>query len=481
MVKSQDTAREQNKREQRRLQVHFSQKNGPEFAAKYRLKELNREQRIISKELDRIRKGIHKPLANEYAASSQGEKRDMFIRFSEIKSTAIYSQAETDLYRTMVFMKNNPSALVPIVDAHSHSQAYIDTIQRCTPGFTPSPREQFVPNYLKRFNGIEISEGKNPYTTKYSALLYRQSPLLSKNIPTTNERNLRSNGNGPVVNVVKQIELTHVPSPLLGLELNANKNGTPSNLRSRNVNINGEKQSVKREPIEPDNNEQVVTDHFDNEQDVVDAVNEKESTVNEKESNETLKAISVPQHQTHLTEDDDENNLELQLTESTSLPATNRSSVVSANRFDKELISTSTPTSNRPRQPLDILTLSDNGIQSARENISKRLTNTGMTSTVNTSGVADRKASIATGYKGVDDSKANAAEDDKNKPLTATKAMFPSYDQETYNADGSLRTCHQLPDFDDSYQQARKARYCRSKEHLERERELKISEIFDKK
>ena len=58
--------------------------------------------------------------------------------------------------------------------------------------------------------------------------------------------------------------------------------------------------------------------------------------------------------------------------------------------------------------------------------------------------------------------------------------MFPSYDPEVYNADGSLRTVHQLPDFDDSYQQARKARYCRSKEHLERERELGIKEIFDK-
>ena len=86
-----------------------------------------------------------------------------------------------------------------------------------------------------------------------------------------------------------------------------------------------------------------------------------------------------------------------------------------------QLISASTPASNRPRQPLDILTLSENGIQSARENISKRLTNTDR-QTVNASGVADRKASlIATDYKGVDDSKENATKDGKNKPLTETK------------------------------------------------------------
>ena len=58
--------------------------------------------------------------------------------------------------------------------------------------------------------------------------------------------------------------------------------------------------------------------------------------------------------------------------------------------------------------------------------------------------------------------------------------MFPAYDPEVYNADGSKRTVHQLPDFDESYQQARKARYIRSKENLEKERELAIKDIFDK-
>ena len=332
MVKSQETAREQNRREQRRLQVHLDQKNGPEFAAKYRLKELNREQRIIGKELDRIRKGVNKPLANEYAASCPVEKRDMF-RFSDLKSTVIYSQAETNLYRTMVFMQNNPSALVPIVDAHSHSQAYFDTIQRCTPGFTPSPREQFVPHYLKRFKGTDVSEEKNPYTTKYSAILYRQSPLLRKNSPVTHERNVSSNRNGPVVNVVKQIELTHVPSPLLGLKIKTNKNGEPSNITSIKVDISVEKQSDKSESKEQDNNKQVVilkVDEVDNERDVVDAANEKAS-------NETIKATSAQPYPTLSTKDTDENYLELQLTDPNSLPATSRSSVVSANRFDKEV------------------------------------------------------------------------------------------------------------------------------------------------
>ena len=60
-------------------------------------------------------------------------------------------------------------------------------------------------------------------------------------------------------------------------------------------------------------------------------------------------------------------------------------------------------------------------------------------------------------------------------------SIFPSYDPEVYNADGSLRTVHNLPDFVQSYEQARKARYIRSKENLEKEKELSIKQIFDKK
>ena len=169
-------------------------------------------------------------------------------------------QAETNLYRTMVFKQNNPSALVPIVDAHSHSQAYFDTIQQCTPGFTPSPREQCVTHYLKRFNGTDASEEKNSYSTKYSTILYRQSPVLRKNSPVAHDKNLTSNRNGQVVNVVKQIELTHVPSPVLGPKLNTNKNGETRKIKSINVDINNEKQSAISESKDQDNNKEVVID-----------------------------------------------------------------------------------------------------------------------------------------------------------------------------------------------------------------------------
>ena len=66
------------------------------------------------------------------------------------------------------------------------------------------------------------------------------------------------------------------------------------------------------------------------------------------------------------------------------------------------------------------------------------------------------------------------------KYSTFQAAIFPNYDPEVYNADGSIRTVHNLPDFDQSYEQAKKARYIRSKDNKERETELTVKQIFAK-
>ncbi|CAL1546937.1 unnamed protein product [Lymnaea stagnalis] len=55
-----------------------------------------------------------------------------------------------------------------------------------------------------------------------------------------------------------------------------------------------------------------------------------------------------------------------------------------------------------------------------------------------------------------------------------------SWDPEQYNPDGSLRTVHRLPGFDQSYAQAMKARYIRHRTVVDREKELTVNQIFDK-
>lgn len=229
MVKSQETARERNKREQRRLQLELDQKHGPEFAAKYRVKELNREQRIVSKELERIRKGVHKPLANEYTASTPAEKRAPFSI-----SAVTYSREETTLYKAMLFLQNNPSALIPIVDAHSQSRAYLETLQRISPSLTPEPKK-FVPKYLKSVRGDEHSYGVSHQMSKYSTLLYRQSPILRKNSPLMQRKSPALIRNSPTHDGLKQNHSPHGPSPLTEVHNTGthDKNVNPTEMKSK--------------------------------------------------------------------------------------------------------------------------------------------------------------------------------------------------------------------------------------------------------
>lgn len=245
MIKSQETARERNKREQRRLQLQMVQKHGPEFAAKYRVKELNREQKIISKELDRIRKGVHKPLTNEYTASSPVEKKTPFT-FSAPKSTVIYTREETNFYKAMLFLQNNPSALVPVVNAHSHSYAYYETLHRMSPGVTPEPQRSFAPSYLKRSKETAIPD---PTLVKYSALLYRQSPMLRKNSPIFHLKNFPLERISPTSEIVKSVSLPHRPSPLTDLQSSAFLNSDKEQIRGSD----NQKESNKTKQYQKEN------------------------------------------------------------------------------------------------------------------------------------------------------------------------------------------------------------------------------------
>lgn len=54
------------------------------------------------------------------------------------------------------------------------------------------------------------------------------------------------------------------------------------------------------------------------------------------------------------------------------------------------------------------------------------------------------------------------------------------FDADMYNPDGSLRMVHRMGNADDRFREAKKARYLRTREALERERELTLGEIFRK-
>ena len=60
------------------------------------------------------------------------------------------------------------------------------------------------------------------------------------------------------------------------------------------------------------------------------------------------------------------------------------------------------------------------------------------------------------------------------------QAFFPGFDPEVYNADGTMRTVHQMPSAETAWEEAQKARYIRSKDLQDRDKELSVTEIFAK-
>lgn len=74
-----------------------------------------------------------------------------------------------------------------------------------------------------------------------------------------------------------------------------------------------------------------------------------------------------------------------------------------------------------------------------------------------------------------------------NKPKAEEKPRrksylksLPVYDRELYNPDGSLRTVYCLPSFDECWEQAQQARYIRTREVMDRDKELSVDEVFAK-
>ncbi|KAH9507604.1 hypothetical protein Btru_051562 [Bulinus truncatus] len=64
--------------------------------------------------------------------------------------------------------------------------------------------------------------------------------------------------------------------------------------------------------------------------------------------------------------------------------------------------------------------------------------------------------------------------------MTSSDKPPSSWDPEHFNPDGSIRTVHRMPGFEQAYAQAQKARYIRHRNATEKEKELSVNQIFDK-
>ena len=233
MMKSHEIARAQNQRIERRIKGN---RFGPDFVEQTRMAAIEKEKRMIQRELERIRKGVHRP--PRFGQSPR--KATHILNVNSYASVTIslpsletdyvynsinpeYSKGEEKLYDSIVFLQNNPSALVPILDAHAQSDAYLETLERISPRITgnveepvvPAHRSPFVPRYLKERS---VKSDKALLLRKYESLLRSHSPILRKKNPamkqpftsrldTTSDDKVRVNSARTVIPVLPPIGL----------------------------------------------------------------------------------------------------------------------------------------------------------------------------------------------------------------------------------------------------------------------------------
>lgn len=254
MMKSGELARERNRREERREQ---GQRYGHKFVAQYQLAALDKEKRMVEKELERIRKGIHRipklqdskqTRGNNIVAVSSPRFLEQKPRQHAINSD--YSKDADHLYGAILFLQNNPSALVPILNAHTQSGSYLETLERVTPLTNKrqgKTKQSYVPKYLQE---RESKSERSDVVSKYSTLLQRpKSPFLNRNSPLLNTKQ-RNNpllntklGNSPLLNTEQGnsplLNTNERNSPLLNTKqgnsplLNTNQGNSPFVLNTK--------------------------------------------------------------------------------------------------------------------------------------------------------------------------------------------------------------------------------------------------------
>ncbi|XP_067660671.1 uncharacterized protein [Haliotis asinina] len=134
------------------------------------------------------------------------------------------------------------------------------------------------------------------------------------------------------------------------------------------------------------------------------------------------------------------------------------------------------------RASLDLTQLASLDMKSVKTNVSKRLSEDPQRRDVTSRDVKKDEPDIAQIQE--EDQKARDVARRTSRPrgpaVDAHKKPT-DLDPEHYNPDGSLRRIHAMPSSDKSWEEAKKARYIRSKEAAERERELSVEEIFGKR
>ncbi|XP_060085050.1 uncharacterized protein LOC132564415 [Ylistrum balloti] len=453
--RSQEVARERNKREDRKLNLNLSGKNGPEAVYKFNLDKVNHEQRVIARELGRIRtmgparatgdlqtltkeqsmadrqlekirQGIHKP-TNKTLLTPDKKFHHPVFNFTDIPVH------ETNTNVGANEMKKLKESANSIADLKGHP---IDSIDSEMDGF-------MIIKYLGDLHNNTQTYTRTPPPSERGAKspVYR-SPTNQIDIDTPRLAFKRLAEIGKIDS--DQAEQFYSDTTRQGTEKEVINSVTTTDVRSREVKGGVTKERTTKVPREH---------------------KQKAGKQQKEQTNIYTSSLIVPE---------------------TTLRSSSQSNLSPKNDL------------------LDFAELANVDMASVRKKVTKRLSKdyiSGQGSALSDPG-SNRKHNNRKGTTSADPEISTGSQHSNNEiPASSVKPETedaprprperrmskqqvdellrkPVLDPDMYNVDGSLKTMFTLPSFDKSWEEAQKARYIRSKEKLERDRELTTKEIF---
>ncbi|OWF37413.1 uncharacterized protein LOC110467463 [Mizuhopecten yessoensis] len=451
--RSQEVARERNKREDRKLNLNLRGKNGPEAVYKLNLEKVNHEQRAIARELGRIRTmGPARATGNLQTLSKE------------------QSMAERQLekIRQGIHKPTNKTLLTP--DKKFHHPVF---------NFTDIPVQEtntnVATNEMKKSKesmdhvvglkgqSIDSADGEVDgfMIIKYLGDLHNNTQIYTRT-PPPSERGAKS----PVYrSSINQID---IDTPRLAF-----------------------KRLTEIGKIESDQAEQSYSEATRPgiEHEVINSATTIDARSGEARGG-VLKEGTTKVHREHKLKAGKHQKEHLNIyTSSLIVPETSLRSSLQSNLSQKN-------------ESLDLATLANIDMANVRNKVSKRLTKdyiSGQGSALsdpgsnrkqnNRKGTTSAGPEISAGNTNSDISASPGKQEPEDAPRPRPERRMskqqvdellrkPVLDPDMYNADGSLKTMFSLPNFDSSYEEAKKARYIRTNEKLERDRELTTKEIF---
>ncbi|KAK3087109.1 hypothetical protein FSP39_001831 [Pinctada imbricata] len=353
----QESAREHNKREQRKFDIEMAGKSGIAAEYKFNVGKVNQEQRIIEKELERIRQGVHRPPGHLHTLSTEKKfHHPHFAALSAMKANAPTSS----MHKNSVLEKDK--------GRNKSSDGSLDAVA--------------LVQYLQDFNKT-YAEG--------------EEKGLDKQVKSSGpcQPNQSSFAKHPLSDEYKSIVSNQI------------KSSQTENLITSNEESKGER-GIDEGKIESRQR-------------------------NDSSSNK------------HLSEE----------------PLSKQANTSSTSPKHKTMNSKSLGSSDGRERKND----GDIGRRASHSNPSPKHDSPTMHNA--------QKGSEKDNQVGIVKNTTQTSAAEEVKKLTLT-------DPEMFNPDGSIRTAYVVPPMEQRWEEAKKARYIRTKEPLERDRQLTANEIFDK-